>query len=589
MPTQPVQIRYGGKIFNTTTDFLRAATPCPLVNIDTTAEKDVNGEILLIKNSINLNGFILGSGLTHSLSGYSGVVAFFSDPSKQYKTFEILCNNAVLLSLSGTHFLNSSAEQNENQWAVTLPYTIALESVASPGNISIESYDDSWTIEPIAEVSYFNINTVAPQYNLAPTASTTSPPSSTDLSITSPSLNISNFLQYRITHRLSATGKTIDRTNTNNPNPGQGITTNNLKSLAYMEASRWVMQRASQAYTTIANMTSPSGITIGNATPSSATGLRLYNHIRTIESSISAGSYGVTDTWIALGTGVKYTEEFTWEISTDEKFLKTVSLQGTITGLEEAASGYTVFPTGYAMTGLIVNNFPNNFNLQTINNNKYANALNAYVSGVKPSLYLRACQALASVPNPSGQTNRSWISPNPAILNMTPLSYTETLNPAAGTVTYNVTYDNKPGQWLSGVLSSTMTVSDTNQSEIVAEVFVLGRVLGPILDKVGYSKTERKLNIEVRYPVPTGFKQSHPNSSECIIHKDRPEYKQLKSLVDAFKPVAASAFATLVPTSPYPVAQQGQVFKTSDSTTWNPFEGRFSWDITWVYNTGACS
>jgi hypothetical protein len=584
--TQPVQIRYGGQIFNATTDFLRTTTPCPLVNIDTSAEKDVNGEILLLKNSINLEGFVIGSGLAHSLSGYSGVVAFFSDPSKQYKNFEILCNNTVLLTLSGTHFLNSSANQNENQWAVTLPYSISLESVSSPTNISIESYDDSWTIEPIAEVSYFNRNTVTPQYSLVPTASTSGSPSSTDLTVSSPSMNISNFLQYRITHRLNAVGKTIDRTNTNNPNPGQGITTNNLKSLAYMEASRWVMQRANQVYTTIANMTSPSGIMIGNST--TPTGLKLYNHMRTIESSISAGSYGVTDTWIALGTGVKYTEEFTWEISTDEKFLKTVTLQGTITGLEEVDTGYTIFPSGYAMTGVVINNFPNNFSTQTVNNNKYANALSAYASGVKPSLYLRACQALASVPNPTGQNNRSWISPSPAILNITPLSYSETLNPAAGTIAYNVTYNNKPGQWLSGVLSSNLTVSDTNQSDVIAEVFVLGRVLGPILDKVGYSKTERKLNLEVTYPLPTGFRQSHPNSPECIIHKDRAEYKQLKSLIDAFKPVGASAFATLVPTSPYPVAQQGQVFKTADNTTWNPFEGRFSWDITWVYNTGAC-
>lgn len=585
-----VQIRYGGQIFNAVTDFLRTKTPCPLVNIDSNAERDVNGNVLVFKNTITLDGFVIGSNIQHSLSGYSGVVNFFSDPNKQSKTFEILCGNSVLLALSGTQFLSSTASKNENNWAITLPYTISLESVSAPDPL-IESYEDNWTIEPLEEVSYFSNSVPTPQYVLGASASTTEPPSSRDISTSSNNQSISNFLQYRITHRLSATGKTIDRTNTNNPNPGQGITTNNLKSLAHMEAAKWVMARANQSYLNNpgVNTTGASGIIITNSTQ--PTGLRLYNHMRTIESSPGGGTYGITDTWLALGTGINYTEEFTWEISTDETFLRTVSLQGTIKGLESASSGYTVFPSG-AMTGLITNNFADKFPIQTQANNKYANALSAYNSGIKPALYQRACMALASVS--SGVTsqspiNRVWTGPRPAILNIVPTNFTETLNPAAGTVTYSVVYNNKPGQWLSGVLSSTLSVADNNSSDQVAEIFVLGRALGPILEKVGKTKSERRLSLEVTYPIPTGFRESHPNSPLCVINKDRAEYNQLKSLVDAFKPVGATAFSTLVPTSPYPVANQGQVFTTSDSSTWNPFEGRFSWDITWVYNTGNCT
>lgn len=587
-----VQIRYGGQVFNTTTDFLRNKTPCPLVDIDTSAEKDVNGNILVFKNTITLEGFVIGSNLQHSLSGYSGVVNFFSDTNKQSKTFEILCGQNVLLSLSGTQFLSSNASRNENNWTTTLPYTISLESLSSPsGDPLIESYEDSWTIEPLEEVSYFYRQMATPQYSLSPIASITQPPSSTDLTASSPNNTISNFLQYRITHRLSATGKTIDRTNTNNPNPGQGITTNNLKSLAYMEASKWVMNKARESFLTNpgSNTTSASGIMISNSTAPS--GLRLYNHMRTIESSPSAGTYGITDTWLALGTGINYTEEFTWEISTDETLLKTVSLQGTIKGLEQAPAGYITFPSG-SMTGLITNNFPDKFSAQTASNNKYANALIAYNSGVKPALYQRACMALAAVSSGVPSTspiNRAWTGPTPSILNIVPNSFTETLNPSAGTVGYSITYNNKPGQWLSGVLTSNLTLVDTNSTDQVAEIFVLGRALGPILEKVGTTKSERKLTLEVTYPIPTGFRESHPNSPFCIINKNRPEYKELKSLVDAFKPVGADAFATLVPTSPYPIANQGQVFTTSDSNTWNPFEGRFSWDITWVYNTGLCT
>ena len=133
-----------------------------------------------------------------------------------------------------------------------------------------------------------------------------------------------------------------------------------------------------------------------------------------------------------------------------------------------------------------------------------------------------------------------------------------------------------------------LTVTDNRQADVVAETFILGRPLGPILEKVGNSKAERRINIELVYPIPTGFKQSHPQSPDCVINVNRGEYKQVQELMEAFKPIGAATFATLVPTSSYSISNAGIVFKTSDSQTWSPFEGRFSWDVTWVYTSGIC-
>jgi len=602
-----VRLKYGFNFFDVQTNTLvpLGRKPTPLVSLNTTANTDKDDNILSFTTSIELEGTIVGSGISSCLSAYSGIKAYFMDPAKQGKTFEIWCDSGVLSSYSGTSFKSITAPTSENNWVVTIPYTVVLESVApASGDSLIESFEDSWTIEPLDEVFFFDYNRDSPVLNYnSSNVNTTNPPSQSDLSAASRNITIKNFLQYRITHRLSAIGRSIDRTNTNNPSSGGPANTNNLKSPAYVEAARWVMSRASGAYGP--SVTNPTGIRVNN----DSNGLNLYNHIRSIESNVSAGSYGITDTWLALGTGVKFVEDFTWEISTDDKLVKTVTLQGTIKGLESnsspgsqsSSSGYVVFPSG-AMTGYIPPNFKNSFPAQTRNNNRFDSAISGYQSGVKPFLYDRASLALSSVDKPTVSSSSSstqpimWIGPPKwSPLNVTPVSYTETLNPVAGTVSYSVVYTNKVGSWLSGVLSSTMNVVDTNPADQIAETFVLGRPLGPILEKVGTTKSERKLNIEVNYPVPTGYKQSHPNSPECIIFAGRgstparSEYTQLKELVDSFRPINPVAFATLVPTSPYPVANQGQVFKTADSTSWNPFEGRFTWDVTWVYNTGICT
>lgn len=604
MANEGIRLKYGSSFFGVQSNLVAGGRiPVPLMTVDTTLNADIDKNILSMSSNIQLEGTVIGSGIAQCMSAYSGILAYFADPQKQSQTFEVWCDDKVLASYSGTSLTSFNADKGTNNWVVTIPYTISLESITPFGSGAIESFEDNWTIEPLEEVYYFNYSKNSPLLQFSSSASSTindKPPSPTDLSAGNINVNIKNFLQYRITHRISAVGKAIDRTNTANPSSGGSANTNNLKSQAYMEASKWVVDRAKNSYGPIVANSNPTGVRVNNDI--STSGLRLYNHMRSIESNVSAGSYSITDTWLAVATGVTFLEEFSWEISTDDKLIKTVTLNGTIKGLEDtnsnSSAGYVVFPSG-ALTGNISKGFATSFPAQTTTNNRFTTAISGYQSGVKPFLYERASLALASVDRPqssSSTTPVAWIGPAQwTRLNITPISYTESLNPAAGSVTYSVVYSNRPGSLISGAINSTFTITDTNPSDQIAEIFVLGRPLGPVLEKVGTTKSERRLSLETIFPVPTGFSQTHPNSPDCVIFPGRgstparPEYSQMKQLVDAFKPISPNAFATLVATSPYGVANQGQVFKVSDSTTWNPFEGRFSWDISWIYNTGVCS
>jgi hypothetical protein len=76
------------------------------------------------------------------------------------------------------------------------------------------------------------------------------------------------------------------------------------------------------------------------------------------------------------------------------------------------------------------------------------------------------------------------------LFNIVPVSVNETFNPAAGTITYSVAYDNRPACLLSGALNASVTVDDTNSTDLVAEAFILGRPLGPIVEKVGSTKAK---------------------------------------------------------------------------------------------------
>lgn len=594
-----ISMQYGSQAFPGDIGSADTRFPIPIVNTSTNVNKSPNGSILSTTTSITLNGFILASGESPDYLmriAQSGLQRYFTDPAKQGATFSIICNTNPTIVFSGVYLNSIDLSESNDNWSQKIPYSITLESSVPGSGFSqlLESIEDSWNIEPLEDISYYSWNqyTLHRDFKAAQVPNYSEPPADTNLINAYQNFDIQNLLQYRITHRLGAVGKPRRINDPANPS------TDSDRKFAYQEAALWVNDATNNSVFGTGTAAGSPSIPSTGIYLQSTNNLYLYNHIRTTEANVSAGSYSITDTWLALSSGIRFIEDSTWDISTDEKMTKTITLNGTIKGLEPVDTYRNTVPI---ITGVInaVSGLPPNNPLINANNNKFINALSGYVSGIKPYLYRRASMISSAIPagakhtggtGQQYQTDEVFIGPTPhAPLNITPLNYNESANPVAGTVTYSVSYSNRPGCFLSGVMSAAMSVNDTNSVDQVAEIFVLGRQLGPILQKTGTTKSERRLNVEVVYPAPTGYLESHPNSPLCPIHKDNDKYKQLKDFVYSFRPIAADVFATIVPTSSYSIANQGQVFKTSESTNWNPFEGRFVWDVTWIYNTGTCS
>lgn len=592
--------------------------PLPMVNIRSNANSDAEGRIIGIEYNINLEGqiFAVATGLCGTELMQASVILeeYFKDKGKQGGVFRIgeisratsnSNNEKEGIVISGVVFKDFSLDRNENNWTRTIPYSVSLQGF-HPGSGHYDGYylqnvEDSWSIEQLDTISYFDydVNTEYKDFKAGGAApKLNEPPSESNLQKKKNLFKIESILQYRITHRLSATGRSFNQNDPNNPGAKDNI------NYAYYEAARWVKHRLGVATTKPATNPPPGGPqptgiiidsnyqnTKGPASPIS--NFSIYNHVRSVDANVGAGSYGVTDTWLALSSGIPYIEQSTWEVVTDDRFVQTVNLNGSVQGLENAkSSGYSSLIVPF--TGLVPIDYIDNKQVINDHQSKLETAISGYINHVKPHLYRRASMVLSAI---SGAVNKSagtmstttsFIGASGSPLNVTPTNYTESLNLNAGTLNYNVTYTNKPGSFLSGVLSSTMSVVDTGGTDQVAETFVLGRPLGPILQKVGATKTERRVNVEVVYPTPRDYTECHPNSPKCPVHKDNPKYKELKLFIESFKPIAPETFATIVPTSSYGVAKQGQVFKTSESKSWNPFEGRYAWDVTWVYNTGVC-
>ncbi len=617
----------------TNTDIL---TPLPLVTISSTSTTDNDGKLLGTAYNINLDGHVIskivdpeskadGPGSHALITAGAEIENFFKDSKKQGSVFKILCSDSDAdaastssesLVISGVFFKNFEFSQGEDQWTRVVPYSVSLEGF-NPGSgiysgFSISSFDDTWSIEQLSDASLYRFKAKPAHYDFK---SNTDPsleeiPAQSDLEIQeNQEFSESNILQYRVTHRVSAVGKSINTMDPENPESSDASTP------GYLNAAKFVNDRVS-------NSDYDSGATLGtdhvyfpfrNTYNNGKSQLFLYNHVRTIDSNIGASSYSVVDTWLALNSGVDYTEDTTWEISTDEQKVRTVNIQGTVKGLEHfradakadnGANGtdgiYTSLTDG-SLTGIISeaqgNTTLNNLDSQqAVAVTKLENALKGYVSGVKPYLYRRASMANSAIPAgvsasqaTTFDSDEVFIGKQGEPLNINPLSYSESINAREGSVNYNVSYSNKGGAFFSGVISSNMTITDIGGVDEIAEIFVLGRPLGPILQKTGTSRLERRVSLEAVFPAATTYLEAHPNAPNSVANTNSAEYQNIASFVNSFRPILATTYATIVPTSSYHVSNVGQVFKIDESKSWNPFEGRFTWDVTWVYNTGDCS
>jgi hypothetical protein len=599
-----VKITYNGTAIDTYTHNTPMLTMAHLYN------RTDAGILISITNKINLRGKIYGidrSGVANLLADQVNLKnLFFSCP---IGNLQVLCNSAVLLDATGVRATNFSTEPSSDNMLQSIGYSIDLEyherqsdDITSP---LIVSCSDSWSIEPLEDYVYES-------FSLSPITETEPTPLVGTRTLNN-GLNIVNIPQFRVSHKVSARGA-LSPSNSTCPTVGSGY------FVPYDEAKKWVSKRLDVPWLS----DNSNGAYVG-AYHSSSAGSKLYlfNHVRATNFSMTEGSYDIVDTWIGMPTGINHIEDYSIEIGSDEKFIKSVKVQGTIKGLEivdqnRLNTNASLTPTDAGLihldnsftannattTNMSYSSHNNLTNTTTMKGYKYQNALLAWHSGIKPYLYTRASSALTrsisttSTFSMDGTTagegivdyyNRdtpkgSTANASERLLNPIPWTMTEGHDHRKGIITYNYEYNNKFAL-LDGVLSENITVTNTGPADVVAEVFVLGRSLGPVLQFLGSKTlTSKDLSIEISVMPPESVGAYNINNPACPLWTGGTLFKAIEKLIDGIRPFRPyNTTYTAPPTSPTLKNTTGKSYVDRDTRTWIPSEGRYTRNVSWKY------
>ena len=505
------------------------AYPTPQISMSLEYDRDNTGKVFGAKNIINLEGVI------YSASGSGGFTILANSESGLRKAFSV-DGQPFVFGCGSTNFYSGNAkvsrytaDKSTNYWNTTINYSIDLEvEVSGSGFDYVSSVQDEWNIEPLEEYSY------VPRPFPAATIPGDLPTSPFNF-IVGPS-----YPAYRISRTVGAVGKFIPT-----GSGGSGID-------GLVNAQNWVKKQIG------------SGLKISGAT----SGLTLYNFVRSVSASISEGSYRVTDTFLGLPTGMSgaYTESFTVESSVDPTYLRTITINGTIKGLEAINTGNidSSGTIGSGLSGLFIPTVPSGRG----SGNKFANAISGY-NTVKSGLYDR-CRAFMSPTGTAVNTGTffgRFFGRNESALNPLPTSITEGFNPAEGSVTYSWAYNNRPLNLISGSISETLTVNDNFPSQQIAEIFVIGRRLGPVMQDLGtYTSATRDVTFEVLFLRPTGLSG---------LQFSKTAYQSITGLVESFNPTYLLGTSNLT--------SNCKAFVKSNTENWSVSEGRFVKIKSWAW------
>jgi len=335
---------------------------------------------------------------------------------------------------------------------------------------------------------------------------------------------------YRVTHNINATGKTHF-----GPPPTPGSSP--IKYKAWEQAKKFVQHRLSENATEYPNIMGK----IGSGTVNLVNTYRGFNHTRTENLSESAGTYSVSETWL-IASGTAY-ENYNLSISssTSAPFVS-VSIDGNIKGLTEYS------PSGFGGSDLNVGS-----------SGAYDNALIKYrlisnngFFGVGSDIYKRANNAVA------------------VELNSQPKSISLGTNAYTGELTYNLEFDNRPTNIISGVLSEQISVNDTYPGDVFATIPVIGRSTGPVLQYLG-SRTEYKRDVSINLLMDY---TNLPYTSGNNLIRFKPSVVQ---------PTAGQIQNLLAYLSPANEPGIRKYFVAPPTESWNPKEGSYAINISWTY------
>lgn len=590
------KIKYAGVDLSTKTK-LNANGPTPLVSISKNFIQNDIGLTTAVEDTVTLDGYIVASG-DNAAEGVSGLLSAASGLEAHLTTYsngklEIECGGSVVYQLDYARPTQIDLNKNSNAWTTYIEYSIVFVGINTGIMTASWAYPvrntvDSWNIEPVQELGLFEKITMG----------STSKVGSGDIIEY-------NFPRYKVTHRVAANG--IRASGTNNLQQSNG---EKMYWEALNGAKQWVSGRLSAI--TTANKSVKFDDTKEN---------NKYNYVRSVNYDLTTAFYEVVDTWISMPSGCLFHEEYTIEASTNDKYQKTVRVNGTIHGMGGTNTAYgrgdkLIDSTGALhMSGiggsqsqgvgenLLAPSTGNSTGWNSIApaDNRFENAEKAWHGtsnnggGIKNLLYRRASAALNASStygsytqqfNPSTYNRFSTVN-NPinskeGLLHPIPISTSETFDPKNGTISYNYEFNNTLSA-ITGAITEKVTINDTGPTDVVAEVFVLGRKLGPVLQNLGATTTTRReVSIELTVMPPTGFNGYFMTQSACPMFTGGSIYGLVQGMVSGLAPFGARDGNIFIGGGRQAV-NDGQTFVARDDESWSPAEGRYSRNVAWIF------
>lgn len=282
-----------------------------------------------------------------------------------------------------------------------------------------------------------------------------------------------------------------------------------------------------------------------------------YNHLRTESIDVTAGTFTLTDTWL-LSSGSSY-EDYRMSLSKgSDNGLHKVSIDGNIKGLSSQSAGGKLY--GGSNTNTPIGLGGGNVNTQ------YQNALYKFHQVSNNGTYGPNCYLYKRASSLIHQT-----------LNHVPLSISLGSNEFTGEITYNVEYDTRPTNMVSGALSESITYSDTYPGDVFAVIPVIGRQTGPVLQYIGgRTEYQRNLNIEL---VMDKYYSSNTNGTL----KDQIRQFGVLSKPSLNEPFKSQINAIIHAYSPINEVGIRKYFVSPPAESWDAKSGRYSLQINWTY------
>jgi len=637
-PSRAISIYFNGSGIHS------VAGPTPFVDFSTSVERNEAGVPVVFTNRITLTGKIVrgsvpseisnGSGIGPIMSGISGLSEIFK--INTCGSFEIKCKTSPsaaetsLFSAAGVRTVSFDFNKSNDNWIYTADYTAVLEYLEPAySGWYVKDYNDSWSIEPLEDYIYSKgtINvTQKTEYDnprLKPTAPTLtagqpqSNQTNTGGTAVAPiDIHYLSIPQFKVSRTISAvgipsgTGFCETTLSAQQQNKIEFDRYPALAVSAFNNAKNWVMERASSVFN---RPPSTSANALWSPMVGGGSGGYFYNHLRSTNFDVLGARYEITDTWLAMPTGISFIEDYSLEMSTDDKYTHTVRVQGEIIGLNISSPSITGLPyvsgSGSPIafdlkssTGLLDNVTFNtsivDAGLPTTGKNlmssKYANAVSGWINEVKPYLYRRAC-----IPMNSMERTKGYIPPlsrppqppnNPVYskhgqLNIIPISTSETHNIKKGTISYSYEFNNK-FTIISGVLYENISIEENGPTDVIGEAFVLGRSLGPVLQNLGTKTSTRKsITIEVGVVPPSSMGGFFMQNNTCPLWTGGTVYQTITGIIEGLKPFGDRA-SYIFGNANFNRGNnnaQGQVYVTNDTQSWDPTNGRYSKSVGWVY------